>query len=225
MTEADQDRPHFMPQNAAERFRLADRPRPGIGGNLIYGLLWAVAGGGTVGVLCFLKWKDVPANDSLSFVGALIGAAGTVAGAAWLANMQQDRERRSEQQIILDAINNLHRQLGSLVAYLSSNSETAEMESERGRHLNRFLSEFYADALRSSQLFQEVMQHARTLSFHQRQTVKALERELSKYLESAIGPAAFETRGQLTLLERLVPYTRDAGRTFSSRLYNRFSGA
>src|SRR3712207_5703524 len=68
---------------------------------------WAVLGvtGAGTGAAIALLWSSgFKSDDVFAFSGALVGAAGTVAGAAWLADRAATSERRAEQSIIVEAL-------------------------------------------------------------------------------------------------------------------------
>ncbi len=212
MTVTEREPPHFEPI-AVERMRLAEEPGLNVGDVLLRATLWAIAGGGTIGVLYFLRLKNVATNDALSFVGAVIGAAGTVAGAAWLANAKETRERRQEQKIVLDAINDLRRKLGGLIPLLAG----GEYDPKRRQVATNVIQSFMdADAAAASEYFGEVIQHAKTLNFYQRHSVKGLRQALDKYVEGISGPGGWEYHRQVALLQGVSNSADHAGRAFSS---------
>lgn len=213
MTSPERESP-YLQSTAVERLRLAEEPgRPPIDYLLGIGL-WAITAGGTTSVAILFMSNKVAANDTLSFIGAMVGAGATVAGAARLANSKERRERRQEQETVLTAINDLRRKLGGLIPFLS----TADDDPKRRQIAKNFIQAFmYAEAAETREYFGEVIQHAKTLNFYQRQSVKGLRQALDEYVEAASNLGHCKLKEQAGLLQLVSDRADKAGQAFASR--------
>jgi hypothetical protein len=133
--------------------------------------LLAFTAGGTGAALAVLFNTGFQSDDMFAFSGALIGAAGTLAGAAWLNDRTAQRDKRQEQALIrpeLDIILD--------VANLALTRHPGE-----GQWTGDWRSSIHAlgDIARGAGRFlDEVISHARTLDFSQRETIKLARLEL-----------------------------------------------
>lgn len=152
-------------------------------------------------------------EDVLAFSGTLIGAGSAVAGAAWLAERATTRERREEQSIIRG---NLEALLGAsetaMAAFPVNGKWTDEWRSARAA-----LWDFAAG---SARFLDEVIVHAKTIDFHQRETIKAARAHVGFFLtfsddiarEGELAP--WDERTWPGILEGVVTEVRSALATF-----------
>jgi len=165
----------FFQADAVRTLRV-NEPEIEFGGHsLVFWLLVAFTSGGTGAALAMLYNTGFKSDDVFAFAGAMVGAAGTVAGAAWLADSTDKKKRRKEQKTILDEINRLRRHVSGLAPFFPANNEVSG-------NWGRALEMFEPHAVHANLFFKEVIERAQTLDFSERQYVKELDRTLDEYM-------------------------------------------
>jgi type II secretory pathway pseudopilin PulG len=137
-------------------------------------VLGVTAGGVGAGFIALIN-TGFKSEDVFAFAGAVVGAAATVAGAAWLADRALTRERREEQSLIREELQALH-QVASAAA--ASNPKVGDWTDEWRSSMNAMI-----DVARGSCRFlDEVIATARTLDFHQREAVKLTREAAARFV-------------------------------------------
>jgi uncharacterized protein YlxW (UPF0749 family) len=153
----------------------------------------------------------------------MIGAAATVAGAASLANWKEAKERRQEQEVILGAINELRQKLGGIVRLLEPLGDDVD-DTHRKRITKNVMQRFmYTDAKAAGEYFAEVIAHAKTLNFYQRQSIKGLQKAVAQYADAVSNLTHWDFKRQRALIECAAGSADVAGRSFSSGRITPFS--
>lgn len=175
-------------------------------------VIGVTAGGVAAGFITLIS-TGFKSEDVFAFAGAVVGAAATVAGAAWLADRSLTRERREEQSLIYEELDALHR---VATAAAASNPKGGDWTDQWRSSMNGMI-----DVARGSCRFlDEVIGSARTLDFHQREAVKltreAAERFVSfhndVFSEGELEP--YDERTWASEIEPVVDETRSALRLF-----------
>ena len=199
----------FFQANAIRRIRV-EEPLAGFDRHsLTFWLLVSLTAGGTGGAIAILITTGFKSDDVFAFAGAIIGAAATVAGAAWLADHTVNKAKRAEQEAILDEIHLVRQRVAVTLPFFPDTYEVRDGCFEA-------LELFEPIALHANEFFIEVIQHAKTLDFGKRQKIKALSRALEEFLAfherdkkwHAHAPGSPEFH---ELLTKLADASRDAG--------------
>jgi len=137
--------------------------------------LLAVTAGGTGAAIAILVNTGFKSDDVFAFSGALVGAAGTVAGAAWLTDRTATKEQRKEQTLIradlatlLDAADTALARYPNGMAWTDAWRSSIHALGDIAAGTARFLD--------------EVIGHARTLDFSQRETIKDARKEIGYFV-------------------------------------------
>lgn len=150
--------------------------------------LLAVTAGGTGAAIAILISTGFKSDDVFAFSGALIGAAGTVAGAAWLTDRTATKEARKEQSLIRTDL-----------AILLDASETALRHYPNGKvwtgEWRSSINGLGDIAHGTGRFLDEVIAHARTLDFSQRETIKDARLQVRYFV--AFFNDVFNTEGDL----------------------------
>jgi hypothetical protein len=124
--------------------------------------LWGVAGGATGAALAFLWRIGVQAEPVFALAGALIGTAGTVAGAVWVNDRNALAERRAEVRLLLGEYEPLLRKVREAEAALPSPDKAWPSEFAPALHALEQLCRS-AEAISA-----EALQNGRMLNFSHR---------------------------------------------------------
>lgn len=127
-------------------------------------------------------------EDVFAFAGAIIGAAGTVAGGAWLSDRSARREKATEQNIIRE----------ELVTLVDISASATQRHPRGGEWTDEWRSSIHAmsDICEGAgRFFDEVIAFAKTLDFHQREQIKLLRLHISFFLK--FYDDVFNTEGEL----------------------------
>lgn len=128
--------------------------------------------------MALLIGTGVQSDDVFAFAGAIVGAAGTVAGTAWLSDRSRNATRREEQSVVRE-------ELVTLLEVSSAAERSApDPNSDLPWHDN-WKSNMHALADVGSgcnRFLAEVLDHAATLNFHQREAVKELRETIAAFL-------------------------------------------
>jgi hypothetical protein len=137
-------------------------------------LLGVTAGGAGAAIVILIN-TGFKSEDVFAFSGALVGAAGTVAGAAWVADRAQTKEQRKEQTLIradlatlLDAADTALARYPNGMAWTDAWRSSIHALGDIAAGTARFLD--------------EVIGHARTLDFSQRETIKDARKEIGYFV-------------------------------------------
>ncbi|MEK9211362.1 hypothetical protein [Sphingomonas sp. 2378] len=146
----------------------------------VFGLAgFAIAGlfGGAVTMLLYLGLKS---DDVFAFsgalIGALVGAVGTVLGAAWLADRAINQERQVEQKDIVEEVEHVLFASSEALKYFEADGSYAP-----GWH--KKMSEFQKEMGIAKDYFKEVIGHAKTINFRQRREIKILVSSIGYFLD------------------------------------------
>lgn len=128
----------------------------------------------TAAAFVLLVKSGLKSEDVFAFTGALVGAAATVAGAAWIADRTQAKDRYKEQCLIsedLTALFDVSR--AALVLYPVDTPWTDNWRSA--------LSALGDIASGSARFLDEVIEFAKTLDFSQRELIKAARADIVRF--------------------------------------------
>lgn len=165
----------FFQGNAVRRIR-AEEPLAGFDRHsLTFWLLVSLTAGGTGGAIAILITTGFKSDDVFAFAGAIIGAAATVAGAAWLADHTVNKAKRAEQDAILEEIHLVRQRVAVTLPFFPDTHQVRDGCYDALNLLEPI-------ALHAKEFFGEVIQHAKTLDFGKRQKIKALSRALEEFL-------------------------------------------
>lgn len=180
---------------------------------LVQVLVIGVTAGGIAGGFVGLIYAGFESEDVFAFAGAVVGAAATVGGAAWLADRSVARERREEQSLIREELEALNVVAGAAAAAVPNGGAWTDQWRSS---LNGMIDV----ARRACRFLDEVIGSAKTLNFHQREAVKltraAAERFVSfhndVFSEGDLEP--YDERTWASEIEPVVSETRAALRLF-----------
>lgn len=137
-------------------------------------LLGVTAGGAGAAIVILIN-TGFKSEDVFAFSGALVGAAGTVAGAAWVADRTETKEQRKEQTLIrADLATLLDAADTALACYPNGTAWTEEWRSS--------IYVLGDIASGTARFLDEVIGHARTLDFSQRETIKDARKEIGYFV-------------------------------------------
>lgn len=128
----------------------------------------AVSAAGIGAAAAILLNLDAELSDVLGLLGALIGAAATVAGAAWLADRTAKEARNAESSILADECKVLKRETDALAAAWTE-------EYPRPLSWQQALHDLERQAREVPALFREALEHAKALDFRQRVKIRKAE--------------------------------------------------
>jgi uncharacterized membrane protein YgaE (UPF0421/DUF939 family) len=157
----------------------------------------AVGSAATSFALAFMVKLGIKQESLFALVGALIGAAATVGGAAWLAERNRNYDRDSEVTLLTNEFRRL-----LIVANSTREAEptTATAWSAEYRALVHRLAE---EAGKVHAIAEEAIAHGKSLSFIHRTAVRTVKFAIDEYLTLYLDSNAEEVR--LPLDERSFP--------------------
>lgn len=169
--------------------------------DIIQLLLVTVTASGFGASIAVMHGSGYDSGDVFAFTGAIVGAAGTVAGAAWLADRSATRELRTERRLIRP----------ELVDLLTVAENAAVCFPADGGWSGEWLSAAHAlaDVSRGvASLLDEVLTYARTLDFRQRDELKAVRQAITAYLrfyDDALTPGELDPMDDRTWASETHP--------------------
>lgn len=179
-------------------------------------LLLGVTAGGTGAAIAILINSGFKSDDVFAFSGALVGAAGTVAGAAWLADRTARADRAGEQMLIASELRRLHNAVTAAQRAYQANATTGPLEYRRTLHaIGNIIEE-------AQTITREAIARARTLDFRQRAKVIYVDQSIDRFVsfyEDSFGEAELppeDGRDWATILFIFEEALADALRSLTS---------
>ena len=170
------------------------------------------------GVIASMLSLGYSSTDVFAFSGAVVGAAATVAGTAWLNDRSRRIEFDEERRLIEEEIGILCTTASALVEHVPSHGLLWSDKWTSG--LNAL-----SDITRGSQRFlAEVIEHAKTLNFVEREAIRSLAKAVNYFVlfnDNAFGgPDELDPMDERTwagVLEVLMAACAEARLTFRPR--------
>lgn len=141
---------------------------------LVLWLTGSLTAGGMGGAIAVLISTGFKSDDVFAFSGAVIGAAATVAGTAWLSDRGARRDRKLERDLILRELLMLEQRTKMAAANLPGDDGWTDAWRAAITDLDRASKECRA-------IIVEALSRAKHLSFRQRAKLVALQSGLEAY--------------------------------------------
>jgi hypothetical protein len=133
--------------------------------DVIQSVLVAITAAGFGSGMAILVNTGFKSDDVFAFGGAIVGAAGTVAGAAWLTDRAVTKEKREEQSLV-------RAELETVLSAAEKAYPLFPHDEPWTDGWRAALHELVEVARGAQRFLEEVITHAKTLNFHQRESVK-----------------------------------------------------
>jgi hypothetical protein len=184
--------------------------------DLIQLFVLAVTASVTGAAFAALLNSGFKSEDVFAFSGAVVGAAGTVAGAAWLTDRSSTRERREEQTLVRAELLTL-----SDISHSASEAFPANgLWTDNWRSAVHAMSDV---AEGTGRFLDEVINYAKTLNFHQREEIKIVRTRINyfaRFYGDVFGSPddldPMDERDWSSMIEGVLSSTRSALTTFEN---------
>ena len=144
--------------------------------DLLQLFLLALTASGFGAATALLLRTGFKSEDVFAFSGAIVGAAGTVLGAAWLADRAANREKREEQSLI-------RAELITLLDVAESTTKAFPAEGPWPDHWRSSAHTMFEVADGVCRFLDEVINYAKTLNFHQREEIKLVRAQIPYFMQ------------------------------------------